>query len=98
MLAKRTLSMVLCLALAVTSGGVCIASTNNLVQETRAAAQQENEGQPESEAVKTTDQEAKEESFGGPPEAVKLEGEILEDDTKAEEPEDTRCLHEFTAA
>lgn len=44
MLAKRTLSMVLCLALAVTSGGVCIASTNNLVQETRAAAQQENEG------------------------------------------------------
>ena len=37
MLAKRALSVALCLALAVTSGGVCIASANNLVRETRAA-------------------------------------------------------------
>ncbi len=40
MLAKRTLSMVLCLALAVTSGGVCIASANSLVQETNAAKEE----------------------------------------------------------
>ncbi len=92
MLAKRALSMALCLALAVTSGGVCIASTNNLVQETRAAGGEES--QPESEA----ETEAVREEAGTSPESVEMEGEVLEDDTKAEEPEDTRCIHEFTAA
>ena len=92
MLARRVLSMALCLALAVTSGGVCIASTNRLVQETRAAG--EKEGQPESER-KTA--EAQKETQA-PQESPELEGDILEDDTKAEEePEDTRCIHEFTA-
>ncbi len=96
MLAKRTLSMALCLALAVTSGGVCIASTNNLVQETRTAGENGNEGQPESTAETIAQEETKtsaEVSSG----TVTMEGEILEEDMKAEEPEDTRCLHEFTA-
>ncbi len=94
MLAKRTLSMMLCLALAVTSGGVCIASTNNLVQETRAAGEKES---PQESEAKTAETQENTETL---PEPAKTEGEILEDDTKdgeAGEEEDTRCLHEFTA-
>ena len=52
MLARRTLSMVLCLTLAVTSASVCAASTNQLVQETRAAGEKENE--PESREAERT--------------------------------------------
>ncbi len=95
MLAKRALSVALCLALAVTSGGVCIASANNLVRETRAAG--EKEGQPEGETEAETAGIQRETEH--PSETARMEGEILEDDTKAEEePEDTRCIHEFTAA
>ena len=90
MLAKRTLSMVLCLALAVTSGGVCIASANSLVQETKAAKEEggQTESEPETEAVLEETKKA--------PQPEKFGEEMLENDETFEE-EDTRCLHEFTA-
>ncbi|MCI9161921.1 MAG: hypothetical protein HFG59_01480 [Lachnospiraceae bacterium] len=96
MLARRTLSTVLCLTLAVTSGGVCIASTNNLVQETRAAGGQE--AQPEGEAETAGVQKTREAAV---PETSEMEGEALENDIGGEieaEEEDKRCIHEFTAA
>ena len=57
MLARRTLSMVLCLTLAVTSASVCAASTNQLVQETRAAGEKENESESK-EAERTKEEES----------------------------------------
>ncbi len=96
MLARRTLSTVLCLTLAVTSVGVCIASTNNLVQETRAAGGQE--AQPEGEAETAGVQKTSEAAV---PETSEMEGEALENDIGGEieaEEEDKRCIHEFTAA
>ena len=96
MLARRTLSMVLCLTLAVTSASVCAASTNQLVQETRAAGEKENE--PESREAERTKEE---ESMAHNPvsdSASQMEGEPLTDDREEEEEEeDTRCLHEFTS-
>ena len=94
MLAKRTLSMVLCLVLAVTSGGVCIASTNNLVQETRAAREGSSQPEGETELGEVVSEEIKK-----APQPEKFGEEMLDNDVNEEEQEeeDTRCLHEFTA-
>ena len=94
MLARRTLSMVLCLTLAVTSGGICMASADRLAQETQAvreAGQQETSplSGEEKEVVRETEPETAEAAQ----ETQEPEGSGL---TEEQEEEDTRCLHEFT--
>ena len=80
MLARRTLSMVLCLTLAVTSGGICMASADRLAQETQAVREA---GQQETSPLSGEEKEVVRET----------EPETAE---AAQEEEDTRCLHEFT--
>lgn len=94
MLARRALSMALCLALAVTSAGVCVASTNSLIQETRAAGEEAGGAETGWEAARADTQEPAKTL----PEPVDLEGETLEESggQEGEAQEDARCLHEFT--
>ena len=110
MVAKRSMSMALCIALAVTSGGVSMASAGQLIEETRAAAEAETQAEPaggtasenigemqESGEAKGADESgAAAEESGGSSEAESQEEteSILAEDEKEE---DTRCLHEFTS-
>ncbi len=98
MMARRTMSIVLCAALSVTATGICAATTSDLAEETARAR----------EAVAAVEETTGEsaardgEHLGQSQVSTeKLEGIPLENDTGAqEEPEeeDTRCIHTFTQA
>lgn len=98
MMARRTMSIVLCAALSVTATGICAATTSDLAEETARAR----------EAVAAVEETTGEsaardgEHLGQSQVSTeKLEGIPLENDTGAQdepEEEDTRCIHTFTQA
>ena len=101
MVARRSMSMALCLALAVTSGGVSMASAGQLMEETRAAGEEvppggDSETMVENvEEMQKSDEEGEIKSGSGEPEG-QAETERAGGEAQEEEEEDTRCLHEFT--
>ncbi len=98
MMARRTMSIVLCAALSVTATGICAATTSDLAEETARAREA-------AAAVEETMGESAARDGEHPGQSQvsteKLEGIPLENDTGAQdepEEEDTRCIHTFTQA